>query len=110
MYSPKAVKSMMVTLGMERRYPSTYGLSQATDAFCAAEGHCMDVLCLQGMSCKRWGGWERAMTAYINVCWYVCLVLLEYLIWSAVIVEAYPRFTCYHCVRLELRLALLFGC
>ena len=68
-----------------------HGLPQATDAFCAAEGHCMDVLYLQGMSCKRWGGWERAMTTCINVSWHVLLVPPKYLIWSAVIVEAYPE-------------------
>lgn len=47
-----------------------------------------DILYLQGMSCE---GWERAMTAPKNIYWYVLLVLLEYLIWPAVIVEVYPE-------------------
>lgn len=36
-------------------------------------------------------GWERAMTACKNICWYVLLVLLEYLIWPAIVVEFYPE-------------------
>ena len=65
-----------VKIAEERRYPSIHGPSQATDAFSAAEGLCMDILYLQGLSCKRWGGWERAITACINVCWDVLLVSL----------------------------------
>uniref|UniRef100_A0A8C0FGM2 CUB domain containing protein 1 n=1 Tax=Bubo bubo TaxID=30461 RepID=A0A8C0FGM2_BUBBB len=43
------------------------------------------------MSCKRWGGWEWITTRCVNVCWYMLSVSPEYLIWSAVIVEAYPE-------------------
>uniref|UniRef100_A0A8D0EG14 CUB domain containing protein 1 n=1 Tax=Strix occidentalis caurina TaxID=311401 RepID=A0A8D0EG14_STROC len=43
------------------------------------------------MSCKRWGGWEWITTTCVNVCWYMLSVSPEYLIWSAVIVEAYPE-------------------
>lgn len=42
------------------------------------------------------------MTACINVCWDVLLVLLEYLIWSTVIVEVYPEIHPYHHVQLKL--------
>lgn len=81
----------MVVSEIERKCPSTHTLFQATNAFCAGEGHCTDILYLQGMSCEGWGGWERAMTAPKSICWYVLLVLLEYLIWPAVIVEVYPE-------------------
>lgn len=67
-----------------------------------------DILYLQGMSRE---GWERAMTAPKNICWYVLLVLLEYLIWPAVIVEVYPEIHLLplSVIKVEARF-FLFGC